>query len=258
MNARSLSSKLAKFIVQHDYFTVIAPTSLGRSLLIKEGISDKNVLVKPHFTKNNKFKIQFSEKKDLLYVGRLSPEKGIEEIIYEFSKLRDLDLNLRLIGDGPIMAKLQKLSEDLGLSSKVKFLGNQPQEVCSKEYRKSKCLIMNSKSYESFGLVVIEAFAAGIPVIAPNFGTMRLIIKDGYNGFLVDPKILDFASKIETIFREHELYRKMCRHALDTYHERYTPEKNIEYLLGCYKYALIKSGKTIPNLLRYYDYSIVN
>lgn len=249
MNVRSLSSSLARAVVRSDLFTVIALTPFARHVLLSDGIPEKNVIVKPHCTRRNHNPSAPHVSRNVLFVGRLSYEKGVDHIIREFHKIKDLGLQLRIIGDGPQKTELQKLAEALSLADRVCFLGAQPREICAKEYASSLCVVINSRTFEGFGLVVIEAFAAGVPIVAPDFGAMHFIVRDGYNGLLVNPATRDLATKIEVLHRQPEICKRIGRNARDSFERWFTPEKNLNLLFGSYKYAIQKSHKPVPDAL---------
>jgi len=137
----------------------------------------------------------------LLYVGRIEPVKGLKNVISAFAALKRSDkalfdiLKLAVIGGGKNetdfarnkeLFRIQSTIKNLGLSSKVKFLGSRSQPELKDYYSAADTLIVPS-FYESFGLVVLEALSCGTPALVARIGKMQDLIRDGENGFSFDP-----------------------------------------------------------------------
>jgi len=116
----------------------------------------------------------------LIYVGRLSAEKQIERIKPVLEKIPDA--SLALVGDGPYRNQLEKIFEN----TKTNFVGYLAGEELASAYASGDIFLFPS-STETLGLVLLEAMAAGCPVIGANKGGIPDIINDGINGCLYDP-----------------------------------------------------------------------
>ena len=116
----------------------------------------------------------------LIYVGRLSAEKQIERIKPVLEKIPDA--SLALVGDGPYRSQLEKIFEN----TKTNFIGYLSGEELASAYASGDIFLFPS-STETLGLVLLEAMAAGCPVIGANKGGIPDIINDGINGCLYDP-----------------------------------------------------------------------
>ena len=116
----------------------------------------------------------------LIYVGRLSAEKQIERIKPVLEKIPDA--SLALVGDGPYRNQLEKIFEN----TKTNFIGYLAGEELASAYASGDIFLFPS-STETLGLVLLEAMAAGCPVIGANKGGIPDIINDGINGCLYDP-----------------------------------------------------------------------
>ncbi len=125
----------------------------------------------------------------LLYVGRLSPIKGLETLL-ESMALLDPRPSLLVVGgdqDEPVNGRLARLRAQvaaLGLDDAVSFLGPQPQPRLRLFYSAADITVMPSY-YESFGMVALEAMACGSPVIASGVGGLTTTVRDGVTGYLV-------------------------------------------------------------------------
>ena len=124
----------------------------------------------------------------LIYVGRLSAEKQIERIKPVLEKIPDA--SLALVGDGPYRNQLEKIFEN----TKTNFVGYLAGEELASAYASGDIFLFPS-STETLGLVLLEAMAAGCPVIGANKGGIPDIINDGINGCLYDPDQEDNGEK---------------------------------------------------------------
>ncbi|MBI3028728.1 MAG: glycosyltransferase [Candidatus Rokubacteria bacterium] len=158
----------------------------------------------------------------LLYVGRLSPIKGLETLLEALARVprrAEPVPTLVVIGgdaDEPQnghVARLRERVAALGLGGAVRFLGAQPQEGLRLYYAAAEVTVMPSY-YESFGMVALEAMACGRPVIASRVGGLTTTVQDGATGYLVpegDPLVL--ADRISAILRDADLRGRLGREA---------------------------------------------
>lgn len=162
-----------------------------------------------------------------LFVGRLSPEKGIALLLEAF---RDQPHQLEILGDGP----LKHLVEDAARGSgNIRYLGFAEKPVILEKMKRSKALIFPSTWYEGLPFTLIEAMSTGTPVIISNLGNLTEIITDGYNGLHF--KAGDAADLRKTVAQfAAGSYDILYQNARTTYQERYTPERNYENLINLY------------------------
>jgi glycosyltransferase involved in cell wall biosynthesis len=121
-----------------------------------------------------------------LYLGRLSVEKDVETLLRAFVML-PLEESIDIVGDGPDRMRLESLAKELGLSSRVHFLGTKSGEELLEKIKRSKSIIIPSAWYENMPYVLLEALSFGKIVIAARIGGMSERITDGENGFLFEP-----------------------------------------------------------------------
>jgi len=141
--------------------------------------------------------------KQIIFVGRLSKEKGIETIIQVSKKLPN-DINLVIVGSGPESKKIKKLSETL---DNIHHLGYQTHENSIKLIRGSDILIQPS-FHEGISTTILESMACKIPIIASNVGGNKELILDNQNGFLINPESADEIIKKIMMILEDELLAK--------------------------------------------------
>ncbi|MFC0274236.1 glycosyltransferase family 4 protein [Metabacillus herbersteinensis] len=154
---------------------------------------------------------QIKEKFILSYVGRLAPEKDIETLMKLTTQLpeniRD-NVHWLIVGDGPLKEEMMKSSPE-----NMTFAGYLNGVNLAKVYASSDLFVFPSPT-ETFGNVVLEAHAAGTPVIGANSGGVKNIIQQGKTGFLCEPKNIDqFSTAIHTILTNETLQKDMGNNA---------------------------------------------
>ncbi|MBT3303920.1 glycosyltransferase family 4 protein [Candidatus Woesearchaeota archaeon] len=148
-----------------------------------------------------------SEKLRILYVGRLSKEKGINKLITACSKL-NYDYCLKIIGSGDKEMQLKKLANDSKIN--CEFLGKKPQSELPNYYSEADVLVIPSLK-EPFGFVTLEALSCGTPVIGSNIGGMRDVI-DNTVGIKVKPgSLAELVNALKEMQKKAEGLRKKCR-----------------------------------------------
>lgn len=142
-------------------------------------------------------------KKVILYVGRLEPPKNPLLLVETFALINRQfpETVLVIIGEGSMKKKMVKRIKNLGLSQNVVFLGKKTQTDIAKIMNVSDVLLLTS-AFEGMPRVVLEALACGLPVVSPDTGEVKLVIKDGLSGKVVassNPK--DIADAVITVLK---------------------------------------------------------
>jgi len=125
-----------------------------------------------------------------LFVGRFSPEKNVEQLVRSFAEFRGAGgrSHLVLCGDGPLRDTLARMAEELGVSECVHFEGMKSVRELPPYYAFARCLVLPS-TREPWGLVINEAMASGLPVLASSrCGSVEDLVEDEVNGFVFDPR----------------------------------------------------------------------
>ena len=163
----------------------------GRVAVIPCGVDVE--LFRPRPTAPARARLGLDAEHVLLFVGRLTPIKGLETLLRALSVLRADGLSaarLRLLvvggtkGEEAGSGHLRRLAHDLGIGDWVDFRGPQPQGVLTDYYGAADVCLIPSR-YESFGMVALEAMASGVPVIASRAGGLAVTVQDGVTGRLV-------------------------------------------------------------------------
>lgn len=209
---------LLRILTRIDHVNVAG--SYTRDFLLDHGVPEENIFdVKYTVVDNDCLPAPHLQKiYDLVYVGRLADSKRVDIAIKVVNKLVGEfhldDLRFAVVGEGPCRERLERLSENLGLSSNVGFLGFQDDVAAI--YKRSKVSIITSER-ETGPLTAIESLLCGVPVVSTGCGdTVNDLIVDGENGFLVrDAEDIDeFASKVQYLLSHEEVRSEFSHRAL--------------------------------------------
>jgi 1,2-diacylglycerol 3-alpha-glucosyltransferase len=167
-------------------------------------------------TGKGKEKYAIPGKPVLLYVGRLDPEKHIEEILHSAAlAVKKIDFCFVIVGKGTSKTHLEKLTGQLGITDKVIFTGFVPDEELPDLYRSGRCFIIASIA-ELLSLVTLQAMASGLPVIAVNAGALHELVKDKVNGYLYNEgDIQAIIQHLTDVFTNEDIYRQMSKKSLE-------------------------------------------
>lgn len=174
----------------------------------------------------------------LLTVCRLAePRKNIDAILHALAKLAgEFEFRYTIVGDGADRPRLQALSDALGLGARVRFAGAVAHEILLDHYAHADLMVLASSlmpdSHEGFGIVYLEAAAAGVPSLAARLAGAAEAVGDGISGFFVDnPEKVALTEALGAFFRgERRFEEKDCR----TFAQRYTWDKVVDHALQYY------------------------
>ena len=206
---------------------VIAPSQYFKGIISGWGIPQDKIAViynaievseyDPACSKEEARKRLGLDGKIILTVARLTPWKGVDRIIEVLPEIRRQinEANLVVVGDGPELGNLQGLARELGVTGHVSFVGRVPHEEVPYYLRAADVFVLYS-GYEGLPHIVLEAIAAGVPVILSNKGGNREVVEDGANGLLIpigDPEKLQEA--ILRVLRDRELAGEFVERSRD-------------------------------------------
>lgn len=227
---------------RHKVDLFLTLSEFSRSKFIEGGIPASRLMVKPNFLKRDP-----GEGEGVggyaLYVGRLSSEKGLDTLLNAWEMLGDR-LPLRIVGDGPLEPVVRaRASTMVG----VEALGSLPSDRVAEQMKGATVLLFPSECYEGLPMVIIEALATGLPVVASRLGSLEEVIRDGHDGALFRAgDVQDLIDVVlDTVSDDGELAR-MRRSARATYLARYTPEAGFEQLQVAYQRAMDRAAITAP------------
>ncbi len=224
----------------------IALTEFSKQKFIEGGLPSEKIHVKPNFV-NPDPGLRKQNGHYALFVGRLSPEKGVWTILRAWGGLTGIPL--KIVGDGPLLREVQAFVQKEKLES-VEVLGRRTPTDVMLLMKGARFLVFSSEWYETFGRVAIEAFACGVPVIASRLGAMAEIVEEGRTGLLFQvghPG--DLSEKVRWAVDHTAALCRMGENARHIYEHKYTAEKNYNTLLDIYEQAIMKdsSDRTTVN-----------
>lgn len=198
-------------------------------------IDPRKVFVKPNFTFefiNNDEAIIDKREGYYLYVGRIEKIKGVHKIVKAFEINRK---NLIMIGDGNEFDRVKKYIEKKKLDN-IRSMGYVEHDEISKYLINAKALIVASQWYETFGMVVIEAFVCHVPVIVGNIGNIGDLVDDGVTGRKF---IYDSIEDLNRVIKEFEGAPMSGEEGYWLYCKKYNKESNYKQLKNIYNSILV-------------------
>lgn len=172
----------------------------------------------------------------VLYVGRVDPEKNVGAVLAAFSRAleRVPEALMLVVGDGVDLVNLKKQARDLGILAKVKFLGRVTGADLGEIY-KMGAVFATASEIETQGIVLIEAAASGLPLIAVDAGAVSEICVDNVNGFLCQPgNISEMAVAMAKILNDTDLRKKFGEKSLELAQE-HDFERTLDKFINIYK-----------------------
>ncbi len=219
----------------------IALTEFARRKFIEGGLPAQKIMIKPNCVAKDPLPVEshdnWGSKRDYaLYIGRLSPEKGLGTLLRAWQRLESVPL--KIVGDGPLKEKMRASIVEHVLKA-VELLGHRPLEEVFHWMGGARFLVFPSQWYEGLPLTITEAFACGLPVIASRLGAMAEIVEDQRTGLLFTPgDAEDLAAKVEWAWSHPKAMARMGQEARREYETKYTAEQNYEMLMAIYRRAL--------------------
>ncbi|HFD15049.1 MAG TPA: glycosyltransferase family 1 protein [Rhodospirillales bacterium] len=229
--------RVTKYVVFTDFY---------RRLFERGGLPAEKLVVKPHFIPDPRNALSDfghscrQARKMALFVGRLDPEKGVSTMLHAWAilKSRGIHCPLRVRGEGRLLDWARKFVATERLP--IEFIERVSKSDLYRLMMASEFLVWPSEGwYETFGLVVAEAFACGTPAVAAATGVGLTMISDGRTGLHFRPgDAEDLAAKVEWLLAHAEDLARMRREARAEYEAKYTAERNYEMLMRIYEEAI--------------------
>ncbi|MGC8979836.1 glycosyltransferase, partial [Caldisericum sp.] len=156
--------------------------------------------------------------------------------VYEIQSKQSLNLKVALVGDGSLKSEYKKLVKDLSLEDNIKFLGIR--RDVEKLMRLSKIFVLPSR-YEGLPMVILEAMANRIPIIATKVGGIPEVIEDGIEGLLVEPESKDeLTKKILYLLNNPSLREQLSKNAFEKVKSEYSIQSYTQRMLKLYEEVL--------------------
>jgi glycosyltransferase involved in cell wall biosynthesis len=215
----------------------LATTEFAKQRFIAGGLPGERIWVKPHFVADpGPPTVPPSRSKTVLYVGRLSKEKGPDVLVKAVAELQDCDLEWVIVGSGPEQESLQRRA-----GPRVRFAGLLTPEQVRDKMRRARALVFPSVCYETFGMSMVEAMAMGLPIIASDLGGAPEIVGD-QAGRLVPPGDVGAWAKALRRLTEDQFVDRAGAAARQRWQQRFSPSVALPRLEQAYRRGLASSG----------------
>jgi len=240
---RRRSIKLYKVIdrfVYSRYCRIICVSEMVKYELDKylPEVADKSIVIK-NAVEVEDFEETRDKEYDIIFVGRLERAKGVDVLlkaIQILEKNRSVALRVAIVGDGSQVGYLRRITQDLEIRSRVEFLGIR-QDI-SQLMRNSKVFVLPSR-WEGLPMVILEAMANKVPIIATSVGGIPEIISDGVTGLLVktdDPE--ELAEKVRMLLDDSSLRKRLSISAFEKVKSEYSIKEYCTNVLRLYDEVL--------------------
>jgi len=221
----------------------IALTEFSRRKFIAAGLPEDRLLTKPNFIHPDPGE-RMGSGKYALFVGRLSPEKGLRTLVAAWERI-GCRIPVLIIGDGPERPALEAQVTERRLCN-ISFQGRLTRSQTLVAMKDAKFLVLPSQCYENFPMSIVEASASGIPVVCSRLGAIQELVTDGRTGLHFTPgDSEDLAAKVEWAWTHPREMEEMGREARAEYEAKYTAERNYEMLMGIYAKVIAARGQGV-------------
>ncbi|MGC3982222.1 MAG: glycosyltransferase family 4 protein [Steroidobacteraceae bacterium] len=226
-----------------DVDAFIALTEFQRATMSRAGLPADKVHIKPNFYPGYPEVVPWEARADkVVFVGRLSDEKGVRDLIKAWRQWGAAAPLLRIVGDGPLRAELQNMAAD----GSVQFMGQLDSAAAQAEIANARLLILPSVCFEGFPMVVREAFAYGTPVAVSRLGALPSIVRDGACGALFNPAdYVSLLTEVRLLWERPNTLHTLAAAARSEFESCYTEAMNYRILMDIYQRA-ISTSSTSP------------
>ena len=217
----------------------IALTEFGRAKFVEAGLPADRIEVRPNCVHPDPG-VGGHDGGFALYVGRLSEEKGIR-VLLDAWKGPARGIPLKIVGDGPLADLVAAAAE---ASPEITWLGARSRTEMTSLMKAAGVLVFPSQGYETFGLVIAEAYATALPVVATRLGSAAALVRDGETGYLFTPDDpTDLGMKVRELISRPDLRAAMGSAARRAFEERYAADRCYESLIRIYRTAIERARR---------------
>ncbi|MEU8222851.1 glycosyltransferase [Kribbella sp. NPDC048915] len=200
--------------------TFVVPSAFVAERYVAAGFDPERFVVKPHAVPDPGA-VRHGAGEAVVFLGRLSEDKGFADLLEAWDSRLG---RLVVIGDGPLRAAAEERAR---LDPSIEVLGQLPWADGMAQLRSARAAVVPARSYETFGLVVVEAFAHGVPVVASRLGALAELVDDGETGALTAPGDPEALRKAIGLVADPETSIAFGGRARQAYLERFTPERDV-------------------------------
>ena len=208
----------------------ITLTQFARGKVLKGGIAENKLVVKPNFLPNPPPSAAGGGGY-VLYIGRLLEGKGTETLLRAWRELPSI--RLKILGDGALRSPLEDMARRENLN--VEFMGRQDRDAVLDVLGKAELLVVPSECYEGFPLVVAESFACGTPILASRIGSLDELVEEGVTGAKFPAgNAAALAACVRRLLADQIGLRRMRAAARAYFDTHLTEEQNFTQLMNIY------------------------
>jgi len=210
----------------------LAPSQFVRDKFVEHGWDGGKFEVLQHFQRISEM-TSTAPDGPLLYCGRLSAEKGVDDLLRAMQQVPQM--RLVVAGDGPQRTELQDLAAALHLGN-VEFVGQVGPVERDSRIAQSQFTVLPSHAYETLGKTILESYAGGRAVVASDMGSRRELVREGETGILYrNGDVNGLAAAIGTLGARPELAEKMGRAGREFVRLGHTPVGHYQKMMGFYE-----------------------
>ena len=240
--SRFATAAAAAMLATHNYkqtwsksiAAYIALTDFARHKFIEGGLPADKIIVKPNYLQTDPGRGR-GKGNYALFAGRLTPEKGISTLLEAWRQIGS-ELPLQIAGDGPMAAEVEKVVSEIKGVTLLKWL---PHQEILQRMKEASVLILPSTWYEGFPMILAEAFAVGLPVIASNLGSLSSIVDHQRTGLHFEAGNAGRLVEAVRWFRAHPAEAGLMRgQARREYQAKYTADANYAQMIKIYDAVL--------------------
>lgn len=213
---------------------IISPSEFYKSKFIEDGVQAEKVVAMHNFVDIEQYDVELQDDGYALYIGRLSKEKGILNLINAFAKLDSG--KLYIAGEGPEKDNIEKFIKENNLEQRVELLGFLSKEEVIDWTRKCRFTVVPSIWYENCPYSVMETLAIGKPVVGANIAGIPELVKDNRSGFIYKyDDINDLADKMRILFEDRNLAEEFEKNAKMDAKELYAKDVYYKKIMDIYE-----------------------
>lgn len=217
---------------------IIVMTEFQREMMVRGGLPADRIHVKPNSIADPGSSASGERRKQLLYIGMVSEAKGVDLLLAAWDRIDHRGYSLCIVGSGPSADELRSRHAEM---KDLHWRGRLGREESLQEVAGSEWVVVPSRWYEVFPMVVVEALASGTPVIASDHGSLRSILSSGKDALLFSPGDQNaLAAALERAMTMGAEYQGFSTAARQHYVSRYSPARSYEALMAVYEAALLR------------------
>lgn len=220
---------------------LIAVSSSQRDVLIADGFPEDRLYVKAnHVPSLSPPRAWEARDKEVLYVGRLSPEKGVDLLLEAWNHWGTEAPRLTIVGDGPLRDSLEAQASRGAAANRIEFMGSLPRQATLEMIARCRLLINPSRALETGALTVVEALSLGVPVIGAPHGAQRDLVRPGETGALAVPLSAEtIRLAAQSLWNSPTRMRELSLSARRFYTTTYAPSAGLAALEAVYRRAQV-------------------